>query len=227
MAGLVAGAVVAAGAIVAPALGSVARPGRAARPVAIRLPGSFTPAAADPRLAAVFARGGLAGGDFHFTPAETRRDGRAVTVALRVRNSRAAAPDRLTPVPGGPGLAPVSYNLGMAVGWKGFAVAGDLARLDLGALPGSRQAADVSVSYRARRFSGRLSAATDRPLGDVAHLVDQPQSYSVDVAGSYRVTRNLDVTAGVRYRSDRERLVRADADRRDSQAAYVGTTFRF
>ena len=229
MAGLVTGALGAAGLLVAPALGAiggkVARPVRAAAPA--RLAGSFTPAAADPRLAALFARGGLTGGDFRFTPAETRRDGRVVTVAVRMRGNRAGVPDRLAPAGTGPALAPVAYDVGAAVGWKGIAIAGDLARVDLGPLPGSRQAADVSVSYGARRFSGRVRATADRPVGEVARLVDQPQSYSLDVAGSYRLTRNLDVTAGVRYRSDRERLVRTDDERRESQAAYVGTIFRF
>jgi hypothetical protein len=35
------------------------------------------------------------------------------------------------------------------------------------------------------------------------------------------------VTAGMRYRSDRERLARLDDSRRDSQSVYVGTAFRF
>jgi hypothetical protein len=229
VAAVVAGALGVAGLLVAPALGAVGgKPVRMARAAApARLAGSFTPAAADPRLAALFARGGLSGGDFRFTPAETRRDGRAVTVAVRARSNRPGSPDRLTPMGSGPGLTPTAYTLGATVGWKGIAIAGDLAHLDAGPLPGSRDAADVSVSYGARRFTGRVRATADRPVGEVATLVDQPQSYSLDVAGSYRLTRNLDVTAGVRYRSDRERLVRTDDERRDSQAAYVGTIFRF
>ena len=228
MAGLVAGALGAAAGLVAPALGASAKPAtRVVKAVATRPAGSFTPSAADPRLAALFARGGLSDGDFHFTPAETRRDARGLTIAVRGRTNRPASPDRLAPVSAGPGMTPVAYSLGAAVGWKGIAIAGDLARLDVGVLPGSREAADVSVSYRARRFSGRVRAATDRPVGEVATLVDLPQSYSVDVAGSYQLTRNLDVTAGVRYRTDRDRLVRADDDHRDSRAAYVGTILRF
>jgi hypothetical protein len=35
------------------------------------------------------------------------------------------------------------------------------------------------------------------------------------------------VTAGLRYQSDRERLAQLKDDRRDSQAVYVGTAFRF
>ncbi len=58
-------------------------------------------------------------------------------------------------------------------------------------------------------------------------MIDMPASYSLDMGGSYSLTRNLDVTAGVRYRSDRERLARIDDDRRNSQAVYLGTAFRF
>jgi hypothetical protein len=228
---MVAGALCAAGALVAPALGAVAhQPARvAARQAALRVPtGSFTPAAADPRLAAAFARGGLGLGDFRFTPADTQRAPRAVTVAVRMRSNRSVADQRLAAAPANVGVAPIAYNLGVAVGWKRFAVAGDLAHVDLGPQPGSREAADLSLSYRAsRRLTGRIKAATDRPVGEVAQLIDLPQSYSVDVGGSFSLTRRLDVTAGVRYRSDRERLSHLDDDRRDSQAAYVGTVFRF
>lgn len=231
IAGLVAGALCATGLLAVPGLAAgSATPTRVVRPAPpVRsLAGAFTPAAADPRLAAVFARGGLTG-DFHFTPADTRRDGRGVMVALRVQSNRVAAPERIAATTPAPGLAPITYNVGATVGWKRFALSGDLARVDLGVLPGSREAADVSVSYRAtKRFSGRVKAAADRPYGEVAQLVDQPQSYSVDIGGAYKLTRNLDVTAGVRYRSDRERLTRVDDDsRHDSQAAYVGTIFRF
>ena len=231
IAGMIAAALCVAGALLAPALEASAHmPARVApRQTAYGAPaGTFTPAAADPRLAAVFARGGLGVGDFHFTPAETQRGQRAVTVAVRMRSNRGAADQRLASGPSNVGVTPIVYNLGVAVGWKRFAVAGDLARVDLGLQPGSRQAADLSLSYSAsRRLTGRIKAATDRPIGEVAALVDQPQSYSVDLGGSYSLTRRLDVTAGVRYRSDRERLSHLDDDRRDSQAAYVGTVFRF
>ena len=47
------------------------------------------------------------------------------------------------------------------------------------------------------------------------------------MGGSYSLTRNIDLTAGLRYKSERERLTRFNDDRRDSQAVYVGTAFRF
>jgi hypothetical protein len=47
------------------------------------------------------------------------------------------------------------------------------------------------------------------------------------VGGAYSITRNLAVTAGVRYTSEKDRLPQLKDDRRDSQAVYVGTAIRF
>lgn len=228
MAGVMAGALGVTGILVAPAFGASERPVTLKRPTASRFAGSFTPAAADPRLAAAIARGGLDEADFRFTPAEARQDKRAVTVAVRARSSRTAFADagRTIPAPT-VGIQPIAYNLGMSVGWKRFAVSGAVSRIDLGPIPGSRESTDVAVSYRAGRASSRLVAVADRPLDNTPKLTQELPSYSVDVSSSYSLTRNLDVTAGMRYRSDRERLARLDDDRRDSQSVYVGTAFRF
>lgn len=188
--------------------------------------GAFTPVAADPRLAAMFARGGIDAGEFRFTPAESRPASRKVTVAVRARTSRDSTRTALASN-AAVGLAPIAYNLGVAVGWKRFAVSGDVGRLDMASRPGSREAADVALSYSLSRFTGRVKAAADRPFADAPSLTESAPSYSVDLAGSYKLTRNLDVTAGVRYRADRERFTQVETDRRDSQAVYVGTAFRF
>jgi hypothetical protein len=231
--GIALSALAVAGAAVAPAFGA---PEAATTRVVRRAPapsasfGTFTPAAADPRLAAMFARSGLDGDAFRFTPAETRRASQAVTVAVRSRSTRTAAPAAIErPLSTGPttvGLAPVAYNLGVAVGWRSFAIAGDLAHVDLAGQPGSRETADVGVSYSLHRFTGRVKGAVDRPLSGAPRLTDEPAGVSLDVGGSYSLTRNLDLTAGVRYRAERDRLQQID-DRRDSQAFYVGTAFRF
>lgn len=235
MVGMVAGALVATAAFVAPAFGKVEQPTNVRRvpsPSPARFTGSFTPSAADPRLAALLAKGGLDADGFRFTPVESSRDKRAVTVAVRARSSRTAlasvdnvraAPTQAPTV----GIAPIAYNLGVSVGWKRFAVSGNVNRLDLGPQPGSRESADVAVTYRAGRASSRLAATTDRPLTGANRLVEDTPSYSVDMSSSYSLTRNLNVTAGVRYRSDRERIARLDDDRRDSQSVYLGTAFRF
>ena len=54
------------------------------------------------------------------------------------------------------------------------------------------------------------------------------EAYSLDVGGAFSIARNIDVTAGARYRIARDRLEPLSRDeRRDSQAVYVGTAFRF
>lgn len=215
---------------IAPAFGAsdaAPRPMRKA-PVTARVAGSFTPAAADPKLAALFARGGLGGAGFRFTPSEARNGNRAVTVAVRARSNVGGGDSgRLAAAAPTVGLAPIAYNLGVAVGWRRFAVTGDVARVDLAGAPGSREAADVAVSYSGSKFSGRLGASADRALADAPRIAGEAPSYSLDVGGSYSLTRNLDLTAGMRYKSERERLSRVEDDRRDSQAVYVGTAFRF
>lgn len=191
--------------------------------------GIFTPAAADPKLAAVLARSGLPDSGFRFTPSESRRGSRALTVAVRARSTRALASVDRAAQPATLSLAPIAYNLGVSVGWKRFAVSGDVTRVDLVSQPGSRERADLGVSYSGKRASGRVTAIADRPLTNTPVLIGDKPSYSIDVGGSYSLTRNLDVTAGVRYKSEteRERLPRLTDNRRDSQAVYVGTAFRF
>ena len=49
----------------------------------------------------------------------------------------------------------------------------------------------------------------------------------VRVGGSYRLTHNLDLTGGVRYKIQHDRLEPLTDQRRDSQAVYIGTAFRF
>jgi hypothetical protein len=197
--------------------------------------GTFTPAAADPRLAAVFARSGLSGDPFRFTPAETHRASRAVTVAIRSRTSRtavaSAAAERLPALSAtATGVAPIAYNLGVALGWQRFSIAGDVAHIDLFGQPGSRDSADLGVSYSLNRFTGRVRGSIDRPLAGASPLTEPPEGVTLDLGGSYAVTRRFDLTAGLRYRSERDPILSPTGDgseRRDSQALYVGTAFRF
>jgi Gram-negative porin len=197
--------------------------------------GTFTPANGDPRLAAVLARSGLGTSGFRFTPATTSvKLNRSVTVAVRARSGAApAASERaalVSPSPGGgmSALAPIAYNLGVAVGWRRFAVSSEVSKVDLGAL-GGREAVDVGVSYTARKFSTRVAVGADHATpGTPRALAVGNNGYTLDVAGAYRLSRNVDLTAGVRYRtSERDRLAPLADNRRDSQAIYVGTAFKF
>ncbi len=184
--------------------------------------GSFTPAAADPRFAASFGRGGLgASSGFRFTPSSTPGGSRRVTVAVR---ASAATPKEAALAASGT-INPYAYNLGVAVGWKRFAITSDYAKVDLGPIPGSRESADVALSYGGTRWSTRLALAADRALGDVPRTLGPDRNVSLDLGGSYSINNRLDVTGGVRYRMDRVEQI--TDDRRDSQAVYIGTAFRF
>lgn len=233
MTGLGLGVLCATGTLLAPALQAQedSRQDRiaATRTTAVRGIGGFTPAAADPKLAAVMARSGLPESGFRFTPSESRRGAnRAVTVAVRARSTRAAQAGR-NAIASAPSvsLAPIAYNLGVSVGWKRFAVSGDVTRVDLVTQPGGRESADLGISYTGKKASARISANSDRPLANTPVLIGDKPSYSIDVGGSYALTRNFALTAGVRYKSEEQRLPKITDDRRDSQAVYVGTAFRF
>lgn len=233
MGGLTAGAALVSLFALSPAFGA-SKLGDAPRPRAtLELSegiGSFTPAATDARLAAALSRSGFSSSGFRFTPASSVRLNRSITVAVRARSNRAGFGSEQVALvaPTGTSIAPLAYNLGVAVGWKKFAVSGDVAKVDIAGLGGSREAVDVGVSYTNKRFSTRLQVGADRTVGPAPRAIGNGNGVSVDLGSSYSLTRNLDVTAGLRYRAERdERLLPRGDNRRDSQAVYVGTAFRF
>lgn len=190
--------------------------------------GSFTPASADPKLAAVLARSGVSGSNFRFTPADAASAvrNRSITVAVRARSNTAKIASPVA-APASIAIAPIVYNLGVSVGWKRFAVSGDMAKVDLNGQPGSQERVDLGLSYRGKRAAAAVSASRSRPLDQRQQLMGDVPTYTVDMGGSYSLTRNLDLTAGLRYKSERERLPKLEDNRRDSQAVYIGTAFRF
>ena len=207
--------------------------------------GSFAPGQADPRLTrALAARGMQAKGPlFRFTPAGlAARPDRSVTVAVRVDEATAR-----TIVVRGPSLssriaakspqvlriAPTAYNLGVSRGFQNFS--GTLQAYSLPHNEARRQ--DLpDLSALVRNDSGATSDSRLVPhialgererAGRAPRTLESAGEQSVDLGGAYRVTRNLDVTAGVRYSQDRDRLKPALDGKADSQAVFVGTQFRF
>ena len=228
-----AGAVAASLIALAPATGAptAGKPGAAkSRALPRTAIGSFTPASADPQLAAALSRSGISAGAFRFTPAASLRLNRSVTVAVRARTNRTqAAPSQQIALvaPTASPIAPVAYNLGLSLGWRKFAVTGDMAKLDLAGV-GRRDKMDLGVSYTSQRLTTRVQLGADRATGVAPRALANGEGVQVDFGGSYALSRNLDVTAGVRYRAEREqRLLTQGDDRRDSQAVYVGTAVRF
>jgi hypothetical protein len=213
----------------APALAAPAAPAKK-KPAAASLAGAFTPAAADPRLAAAFAGRGVVGGTFRFTPSSSSNRSKAVQVAVRARVATPAQARRsaVEPTPSAlTSLAPTAYNLGVAIGWKRFALSGDVAKIDGGLLPLNRESAELGLSYSLHRFTGRVKVAAERNDGRPLQLIPQENAVSFDVGGSYTIAHNFDVTGGLRYRIQHDRLQSLADERRDSQAVYVGTAFRF
>ncbi|MEO8175539.1 MAG: porin [Sphingomicrobium sp.] len=191
---------------------------------------NFTPANADPRLAASFAGRSNSLSDFKFTPAAAKGRPSQVRVAIRARADGPAA----TVADAGAlaslnALTPASYNLGVAVGWRRFAVAGDVAKSkDGNPALGGRESAALGLSYSVnRRLTGRVLANAERGDGRALTPLRKADNYSLDVGGAYSLTRNIALTGGVRYRIDREKETALKDDRRDSQAVYVGTAFKF
>jgi hypothetical protein len=223
--------------VLTPALASSQKKGqpRAAPSLVGRGVSSFTPAVADPRLAAAFARRDFRSGSFRFTPATASLDkSKAVRVAVRARSGTAtqvasragtasAADNAPTAVTA---ITPTAYNLGVAVGWKRFALSGDVARVENGIVPGERKAAEVGIAYSGKKAGGRVKVAAERVEG-TQRLTGVDATYSVDVGASYSIARNIDVTGGVRYKVQQDRLEALADARRDSQAVYIGTAFRF
>lgn len=225
-----AGAIGSAALLVLPAV-ATAKPD-SKRPPAISLSfdrvGSFTPATADPRLAAAFANRGNTLTDFKFTPAAPKGRPSQVRVAIRARAEVGTRPSEAGTVAVG-ALAPASYNLGVSVGWRRFALTGDVARTRPASLAlGGRETAVVGVNYSlGHRVTGRVAAVAERSDGTQAPALGREKAYALDVGGAVALTRNIALTGGVRYKVDRERQSALRDDRRDSQAVYVGTAFKF
>jgi len=204
------------------------------RPAAVSLSfdpiSSFTPANADPKLAAALGSHGLSLTDFNFTPAPAKGRPSQVRVAIRARavTPTTSQPTALAAAAPTTALAPSSYNLGVAVGWRRFAVAGDVAKVkDADPALGGRESAVVGVSYSLNKFTGRVALGAERTDGHPLPGLRRGDNYSVDVGGSYSLSRHIALTGGVRYNVERDRATALQDSRRDSQAVYVGTAFKF
>jgi hypothetical protein len=213
------------------------------RPAAQGSFAALTPASVDPRMAAFVAQ--RTGGDarlMRFTPAGvSERGNRSVTVAVRVdedvaraisvRTAMAAAMEQVAS-DSGLRIAPTRFHLGLSRGYQSFArpeparLSGPLSDVSIPDLADFRPSAGAAKGES--RFAARVALEEKAKTGSSPLTIDSRADQSVDLAGSYRLTRTLDVTAGVRYSQERDRLAPlADSTKQDSQAVYVGTQFRF
>ncbi len=197
----------------------------------------FRPAEVDPRLGrSITVRALSKGRTFRFTPAATpSRMDRSVTVAVRLDSGASRSivirgPLAVTDLNGTQALriAPTAYSLGTARGYRSFAqntAGAESRRVEIPDLASFRPSPGAAGDPG--RLSPRIALDDHQKLGRSPRTFEGQGDQTVDLGGSYRVSGNLNVTAGVRYSSDRDRLVPLTDGRQDSQAVYVGTQFRF
>ena len=227
-------AIAVAGLVLTPAIAMAMPAKKRPAPVALSFDpvSSFTPANADPKLAAALAGKGLALTDFKFTPAPAKGRPSQVRVAIRARVVAPAETQVATasaPTAAVNALTPTGYNLGVAVGWRRFAVSGDVAKVkSADNAIGGRESAVVGVSYSlSNRLSTRVAVGAERSTGNPVAALRHGDNVSLDAGASYSLSRRIALTGGVRYNIERDRMSAFQDDRRDSQAVYVGTAFKF
>ncbi len=205
----------------------------------------FTPASVDPALAARVAEKARARG-FRFTPARAAPilGERTVTVAVRiddqnaqaisVRTAIAAVPGRAAGVGGRAagvgGIEASRFQLGSARGYRSFARTVDLtAKVRNIAMPDLAQfePARPQAADKPSRLQPRIEVEDRAIAGRSPNTLDSIGAQTVGVGGSFRLSPNLNVTAGVRYSQERERIDPLTNSVQDSQAVYVGTQIKF
>lgn len=220
----------------------------------------FTPASVDPDLAARVAQKARERGiRFTPLGASNASNERTVTVAVRldqdvaraisVRSAIQSAPGTGTDIAG---LQANRFNLGTARGYTSFArtqapaIASGLAPSGRTLLPrsgtqnslrdmGMPDLAEFEPAQPTRvdkpsRLQPRIELEGERTAGRSRNTLDAVSAQTVDLGGSFSLSPNLDVTAGVRLSQERDRLDRLDPltnSVKDSQAVYVGTQIRF
>ncbi len=229
--GTIAGAALVAAAVPAIGAGSDLLKLRGVSPVSLTELGtisSFTPSIRDEKLSSAYARMALGGSgkSFRFTPTSGSMSGRrSITILVRADSGLAQRDERVAP---SLGITPLAFNLDASRGWRKFAlpemlgnkaldpVSPDLSAVKGFALERSNARLKANVQFEARRDVG----TTDQTLAGAP-------KYSVDFGSSYSLTRNLNVTAGLRYAGPDNRLAPITDQRQDNQAVYVGTIFKF
>src|SRR3546814_19555232 len=101
-------------------------------------------------------------------------------------------------------LTPVADNLGMARGWKKFALPETVGRAELPPVAvetmgsGLDNAANFSLTGK-KKFSTSVQFDSERPLATSPQTLEREEEISVVVAGFYMLTRNITIKSGVLY----------------------------
>lgn len=201
---------------------------------------TFTPSGVDSVLAAKFsATHSSADGRFPFTLAgagtnrnrtiivAARANSRLTAGAVSVRSVIAAAEPGAAN--GGVRLSTVDYRLTAAKGWQGFALpstpklAAQVPIMEMGK-GGFRL---DEAAKKPSKFSTNIKLDQNSETATPARGESTAGDYKLDVGGSFSISRKIDVTAGVRYERENDRVLPSADNRKDSEAVYVGTKIRF
>lgn len=198
-------------------------------------PSGFRVAEVDPRLArSVTVRALSQGRTFRFTPAATpARMDRSLTVAVRLfaptsRPIVVMAPSPSANAASSISIAPAAYSLKATRGYKSFAQNGvsGATQVDMPDLAAYSIRGDVPSDPS--RFAPRIELDEKARAGRSPRTLEgQGTDQTVDLGGSYRLSRSMNVTAGVRYSSERNRIDPLVDGKQDNQAVYVGTQIKF
>lgn len=190
---------------------------------------SFTPAIHDTKLSSAYASAVLNRGSrvFRFTPTSGSLSGRrSITVLVRSDSAVGRAEDLRGQ---GLGVAPLAFNLDASRGWRKFAIPDAVGRKALDPVfadeVGSTR--NFSLEGKPSRLQPDVQLDAKRDIGTAPQTLAGESKLSVAIGSSYSLTRNLNVTAGVRYAGPDNRLAPITDKRRDDQAVYVGTKFKF
>jgi hypothetical protein len=216
--------------------------------VSFSLLDGFTPAGVDSKLAARFKAKpqssnaiSVLDNRFAFTPVGSQSNIRqTLTIAARADSSLSskAVSTRTVSAVSNLGaenavvLVKSDFRLRAARGWQDFkiqkvqqdAVKAPMVNLSVAAgnfrlddkQPAKKNRFDTSVKVKSE------ASTAPSPRGNTG-----AGEYSVDVGGSYRLTRGVALTAGVRYKTSRDRIDPINDDSKDSEAVYIGTKVRF
>ncbi|WP_300113985.1 hypothetical protein [Sphingobium sp.] len=226
-------AIAVAGFLLSPAIGAATdlAPLRPDAPVSLGALGSissFTPTTKDPQLAAAYAKIAASASrqGFRFTPTSGSLSGqREITIMVRA-SDRGGSDKTETPVD----IKPMAFSLNGAHNWRKFALPESVGRKALDPVPVETMVDAKNFSLddgKKDRFSTKVLIESRREPSAARNPAAE-KDYSLDLASSYSLTRNFNVTAGVRYNNNVVgRLTPMTDDRQDSQAVYLGTSFKF
>ncbi|TNE43032.1 MAG: hypothetical protein EP321_14190 [Sphingomonadales bacterium] len=235
---IIAVAGIASAALAAPAIGAASDllRGHSAMPVSLDDLGSissFTPTIRDERLSSAYARAAVSRNarNFRFTPTSGSMSGRReITVLVRADRGAGRSDDRASSL----NLTPLAFNLDASRGWRKFALPETVGRkpldpvsLDLAGVGNFSLDKGGAGKGKPSRLKTNVLVDARRDVGSGPQTLTGERPYSVDVGSSYSLTRNLNVTAGVRYAGPDNRLAPITDQRQDNQALYIGTIFKF